>query len=163
MTRTDGGSPPPDKPVWAAPAPGKLMGRGHRAGDLLEAWDWDVLERREGLLRVAVRLPDHLRNPKGELFGGFTPTYVDFLALHTYWAGRDPKPGHPWLATVNMRVDYYAPIRSDRFEIEGRVVHRRGSMVFVDTRFFGPGGELLAYAYTSLKEARAPGAAETAP
>ncbi|MDG2335335.1 MAG: PaaI family thioesterase [Myxococcota bacterium] len=152
MAPKDSRTPPPETPIWAKPAPGKLMGRGHSAGDLLEAYDWDVLERRDGLLRVAVHLPERLRNPKGELFGGFTPTYVDFLALHTYWAGREPTPGRPWLSTVNMRVDYYAPIRGDRFEIEGRVVHRRKSMTFVETRFFDPEGAMLAYAYTSLKE-----------
>jgi acyl-coenzyme A thioesterase PaaI-like protein len=152
MKGTDTGDSDSPPVVWAKPAAGKLMGRGHNAGDLLEAYDWEVIERDDGLLRVGVHLPDHLRNPKGELFGGFTPTYVDLLALHTYWAGREPTPGLPWLATLNMRVDFYAPVRGPRFEIEGRVVARRGKMTFVEARFYNPHGEALVYAYTTLKE-----------
>lgn len=152
MNADDSANSRPPERIWAEPAPGKLMGRGHNAGDLLEAYDWDVIERRDGLLRVGVHLPDALRNPKGELFGGFTPTYVDLVALQTYWAGREASPGHPWLATLNMRVDYYAPVRGPRFEIEGRVVNRRGAMTFIETLFFSPEGEALAYAYTTLRE-----------
>ena len=151
MKGTDTGDSDSPPVVWAKPAAGKLMGRGHNAGDLLEAYDWEVIERDDGLLRVGVHLPDHLRNPKGELFGGFTPTYVDLVALHTYWAGGEPKPGHPWLATLNMRIDYYAPVRGPRFEIEGRVVNRRRAMTFVETLFYSPEGEALAYAYTTLR------------
>jgi acyl-coenzyme A thioesterase PaaI-like protein len=151
MKGADPGASDSPPVVWAKPAAGKLMGRGHNAGDLLEAYDWEVIQRDDGLLRVGVHLPDHLRNPKGELFGGFTPTYVDLLALHTYWAGREPTPGHPWLATLNMRVDYYAPVRGPRFELEGRVVVRSGKMTFVEVRFYNPHGESLVYAYTTLK------------
>ena len=151
MAPADPNASPPVAGLWTKPAPGKLVGPGHSAGDLLEAYEWDVLECAEGVLRVGAHLPDRLRNPQGQLFGGFTPTYVDFLALHTYWAGREPTPGRPWLATVNMRIDYYAPVRSDRFEIEGRVVNRRGSMTYIETRFFDPEGEMLVYAYTTLK------------
>lgn len=138
--------------LWGPPEPGKLVGRGHGVGDFLEAWDWDVLERREGLLRVRARLPHQVRNPRGQLFGGFTPTYVDFVAIHTYWAGREPRPGRPWLATLNMRVDYFAPVVTERFEIESRIVHRGGSTCWVETRFFDPEGSLLAFAYTTLRE-----------
>ena len=82
MAAKDSRTPPPETPIWAKPAPGKLMGRGHSAGDLLEAYDWDVLESRDGLLRVGVHLPARLRNPKGEDIGGFTPSYVDLLEFH---------------------------------------------------------------------------------
>ena len=152
MARVEEGEPGRAPGLWSEPAPGRLVGRGHAAGDFLQAYDWDLLERSEGRLRVGVRLPEHLRNPKGQLFGGFTPTYVDFLALHTYWAGREPTPGRPWLATVNMRLDYYAPVTGDGFEIACRVVNRRGVMTYVETRFFDPEGEMLVYAYTTLKE-----------
>jgi acyl-coenzyme A thioesterase PaaI-like protein len=137
--------------LWGPPAPGKLVGRGHGVGDFLEAYAWDVLERREGLLRVLAHLPPQVRNPRGQLFGGFTPTYVDFVAIHTWWAGREPRPGHPWLATLNMRVDYFAPIVTERFEIQGQVLHRSGSIAWIETHFLDPEGNRLAFAYTTLK------------
>ncbi len=68
---------------WATPEPGRLVGHGHPAGDFLEAWAWDLLEEGDGVLRVSAHLPDHVRNPRGQLFGGFTPTYVDLIALFT--------------------------------------------------------------------------------
>lgn len=150
MGDRDGEAPMPG--MWSEPAPGKLVGRGHGVGDFLEAYEWDVLEQSEGLLRVRAHLPAQVRNARGQLFGGFTPTYVDFVAIHTYWAGRPKRPGHPWLATLNMRVDYFAPIVADRFEIEGRIVHRSGATLWVETRFRDPLGAMLAFAYTTLKE-----------
>jgi len=176
--------------LWAPPEPGKLVGRGHGVGDFLEAYAWDVLERREGVLRVIAHLPERVRNPRGQLFGGFTPTYVDFVAIHTWWAGREEaRPGRPWLATLSMRVDYFAPVVTDRFEIDSRVVHRRGSTSWIETRFLPPDphragpaahaahavsgarsdpdparipdpdpeGEMLVFAYTTLKALRKAG------
>ena len=139
--------------LWGPPAPGKLVGRGHGVGDFLEAFEWDVLERRDGLLRVLAHLPRQVKNPRGQLFGGFTPTYVDFVAIHTWWAGREPRPGHPWLATLNMRVDYFAPVVTERFAIEGRVLHRSGALAWIEVHFFDPEGKRLAFAYTTLKSA----------
>ena len=76
--------PPPDAPfvrAWASRRPGQLIGKGHPAGDFLEAYDWQVLEEAPGRLRIRAHLPEHVRNPRGQLFGGFTPTYVDLVAL----------------------------------------------------------------------------------
>jgi len=138
--------------LWGPPEPGKLVGRGHGVGDFLEAYEWDVLEKELGRLRVRAHLPEQVKNPRGQLFGGFTPTYVDFIALHTCRAGRDSRPGQTWLATLNMRVDYYAPITGERFEMDCRVVNRRGATCWLETRFLDPEGDLLAWAYTTFKE-----------
>lgn len=141
----------PEPKFWEEPEPGRLVGRGHVAGDFLEAYTWDVLEKREGLVRVGARLPSHLLNPKGELFGGFTPAYVDFMALQTFWSGREPTPGHPWLATVNLRVDYFDPIRGPDFEMVGRLVHSRGSLFWVECQFLDPSGKMLSLGHATLK------------
>ena len=69
--------------AWRSPPPGRLIGRGHSAGDLLEAFDWELEAESLGELSLKVTLPDHLRNPRGDLFGGFTATYVDLVALLT--------------------------------------------------------------------------------
>ena len=64
------------------------------------------------MLKIRAHLPAHVRNPRGQLFGGFTPTYVDLVALFTVRAGepRIEERLRTWLATTNLRVDYFEPI-----------------------------------------------------
>lgn len=144
-------APPEVVRAWfASREPGRLVGRGHLAGDFLEAWDWRLLEERAGYLRLDVHLPEHVRNARGQLFGGFTPTYVDFVALFTVHAGAAAWEG--WLATTNMRVDYFEPICGPRFTIESTVIKRRGRMRWIETRFFDPPGTLAVFALTTVQQ-----------
>jgi len=138
--------------AWRNPEPGRVIGRGHPAGDFLEAYDWKLLETRAGYLRIEAGLPAHVRNPRGQLFGGFTPTYVDMVALMTVNAGteRDGTPRR-WLATTNMRVDYFEPIVGPVFVIESELEKRRGRTCFVLTRFYQD-DELAAHAVTTMRE-----------
>jgi acyl-coenzyme A thioesterase PaaI-like protein len=142
------GGLPFDRP-WARPEPGRLVGRGHTAGDFLEAWDWRVEERHEGFLRVRCRLPEHLKNPRGQLFGGFTPTYVDMVALFTVRSAGERKG---WLATTNMRIDYFEPIVGPEFTMDSRLVKKRGRTSFVETRFLDSAGELAVFAVTTMRD-----------
>jgi acyl-coenzyme A thioesterase PaaI-like protein len=145
-----------------------LMGRGHPVGDILEAHEWRILERGLGHLRVAAHLPDAVRNPRGQLFGGFTATYIDFLSIFTFWSGREAEheKSRGWLATLNLRVDYFQPVMGPRFEMEGRVVHMKGTTAMIETRFFaespdvttsadgvrsGTANSPLVYGYATLK------------
>ncbi|MFV0258268.1 MAG: PaaI family thioesterase [Acidimicrobiales bacterium] len=134
-------------------APDRLIGKGHAAGDFLEAYDWVVTEESHGHLAIRAHLPDHARNPRGQLFGGFTPTYVDLVALFTVRAGPDrlnPDAPRHWLATTNMRIDYFEPITGPMFTITSTVEKRRGRTVFVTTRFF-QGDELAVHAVTTMR------------
>ncbi len=140
--------------AWASRRPGQLLGKGHPAGDFLEAYDWTLLEESPGVLRIRAHLPAHVRNPRGQLFGGFTPTYVDLVALFTVRAGEpwvERRP-HAWLATTNLRVDYFEPIVGPHFWIDSRLVKRRGRTNFVETRFFDPEDTLAAFALTTMRE-----------
>jgi acyl-coenzyme A thioesterase PaaI-like protein len=143
---------------WNPPEPGRLVGKGHPAGDFLEAWAWDVLDERDGYLKLNVHLPDTVKNPRGQLFGGFTPTYVDLVALFTVRAGPDRltrMAGGPgasgWLATTNMRVDYYEPILGPTFVIESQREKQRGRTHVVLTRFLQD-DELAVLAMTTMRE-----------
>ncbi len=140
--------------------PSRIIGRGHPVGDILEAHEWEVLERQLGKLRVAAHLPDTVRNPRGQLFGGFTGAYVDFMSLFTYWAGHPDEHSRKrgWLSTLNMRIDYFRPVEGPRFEMEGRVVHRSGTTAMIETRMFEPNGAWddaspLVYGYATMKAA----------
>jgi len=153
----DSPSPPVDAPfvrAWAERKPGQLIGKGHPAGDFLEAYDWQVLDEEPGLLRIQAHLPEHVRNPRGQLFGGFTPTYVDLVALFTVRAGAREVEARfrSWLATTNMRVDYFEPIMGPVFVMESRLVKKRGRTNFVETRFLDAEGELAVFAVTTMRE-----------
>ncbi len=138
---------------WEPTEPGRLIGRGHPAGDFLEAWAWELLEEGDGYIKVQADLPNHVRNPRGQLFGGFTPTYVDLIALFTArWRARRDAPDEPrWLATTSMRVDYFHPVVGPKFIMESRRETQRGRTHFVLTRFLQD-GELAVLAATTLRE-----------
>ncbi len=123
------------------------------AGDFLEAYEWRVLERSPGFLRIDAHLPDHVKNPRGQLFGGFTPTYVDMVALFTVRGPASPEePWNYWLATTNMRIDYFEPVLGPRFAIESRVVNERRRTCFVETTFLDGEKTLLVFALTTLRK-----------
>jgi acyl-coenzyme A thioesterase PaaI-like protein len=151
-------SPPEQEPpfvrAWHQRQPGQLIGKGHPAGDFLEAYRWTVLEERPGVLRVRAILPAHVMNPRGQLFGGFTPTYVDLVALLTVRTEDSDERGRfrTWLATTNMRVDYFEPVTSPEFIIESRLVKRRKRTILVETRFYDPEDTLAVFALTTMRE-----------
>jgi acyl-coenzyme A thioesterase PaaI-like protein len=153
MDQTEPYGNEPTRRPWATPPPGRLVGRGHPAGDFLEAWAWDLLDEAPGHLRVEATLPDHVKNPRGQLFGGFTPTYVDMVALFTVRAGEDRSVPRPmrWLATTSMRVDYFEPVTGPRFVIESRREKQRGHTHLVSTRFL-QNAELAVFALTMMRE-----------
>jgi acyl-coenzyme A thioesterase PaaI-like protein len=139
---------------WLMPERGRLVGRGHPAGDFLEAYEWHVVDERDGYLSIDAHVPPHVRNPRGQLFGGFTPTYVDLVALFTVRAGPDRlDPGKPrgWRATTRMQVEYFEPIVGPRFVMESNLEKRRGRTSFVITRFLQD-GELAVLATTTMRE-----------
>ncbi|MFT7598109.1 MAG: acyl-coenzyme A thioesterase PaaI-like protein [Acidimicrobiales bacterium] len=142
----------PNRP-WATTEPGQLVAKGHLAGDVLEAWKWKIVETAPGLLVVEAGLPEKLLNPQGQLFGGFTPTYVDFVSLYTVHStdpDADPTSPRHWLTTINMRCDYFEPIVGPTFTIKGELVNQRGLSSLVSTKFF-QGDEMAAHALTTLR------------
>lgn len=151
---TDASQAKPFLRAWMIRKPGQLLSRGHPAGDFLEAYDWKVLEEGTGILRIQAHVPQHVKNPRGQLFGGFTPTYVDLIALLTVRTteSRDASGFRTWLATTNMRVDYFEPIVGPQFTIESRLLKKRGRTNVIDTRFFDPGETLAVFALTTIRE-----------
>jgi acyl-coenzyme A thioesterase PaaI-like protein len=152
-------SEPHDSPAaraWAELKPGQLIGKGHTAGDFLEAYRWKILEESPGSLRIRAHVPDQVKNPRGQMFGGFTPTYVDMVALFTVRAGepRREERFRTWLATTNMRVDYFEPIVGPEFIMESRLVKSRGRTNFVETRFLDSDDNLAVFAVTTMREVK---------
>jgi acyl-coenzyme A thioesterase PaaI-like protein len=122
-----------------------LMGRGHPVGDILEAYEWRILQRSLGRLRVSAHVTKAVRNPRGQLFGGFTGTYIDFMSIFIFWSGRETEhsENRGWLSTLNMRVDYFRPITGPRFEMDGQVVYRQGGTGMIEIRFYDSASESI--------------------
>ena len=118
------------------------------------AYEWKVRAEEDGFLRIRAHIPVQVKNPRGQLFGGFTPTYVDLVALFTVRAGeqRVAQRFRTWLATTNMRVDYFEPIVGPQFVMDSRLIKKRGRTNFVETRFFDPEDTLAVFALTTLRE-----------
>ena len=138
---------------WRTDDPKRVVGAGHPIGDFLEAHAWEVLERAPGRLRVRARLPAAVMNPRGELFGGFTPTYVDFLALHVLHTARGADAPVGWLSTASLRIDYFAPLVGPEIEMAGELLNRSGRTAHVEIRF-EERARLCALAQATLVEQR---------
>lgn len=139
--------------AWHDVPPGRFINRGHPIGDFLEAHEWRLIEERRGFIRVEAHLPTHVRNFRQQLFGGFTPTYIDFISLYTVRAGQDrTKAWGFFLATTNMRVDYFEPIVAPSFIIESQLLHERGRTCFVEAKFFDAKGHLAVFSVTTMRK-----------
>jgi acyl-coenzyme A thioesterase PaaI-like protein len=80
------------------------------------------------------------------------------VALFTVRAGpgrTDPSTPRIWLATTNLRVDYFEPITGPRFVIDSTREKQRGRTNTVVTRFLQD-GELAALALTTLRQLAEP-------
>ncbi len=138
---------------WVSRDPDRLIEPGHNAGDFLDAPNWRLLEESTGFIKVEATMPERLKNPRGQLFGGFTPTYVDLISLLTVRAGpqrTNPETDREWLSTINMRVDYLAPLVGPSFVISSQLVHRTARIAVVDAQFFA-GDTLAVLAHTTLR------------
>ena len=133
-------------------APPIFLKPGHNAGDLVESSEWRILVEKHGLVEVEAHLPAHLLNPRNQLFGGFTGTYVDMISIFTCRTLFDDKKAFKWSATVNMRIDYFAPVLGPTFKLRGELINDGRTTCLVATHFLDLSGNKLVYAITTLRK-----------
>lgn len=124
--------------------------RDNSPARFLEADHWQLQQIEPGQLEVQCHLPDQVLNSAGMLFGGFTPTYIDLIAIWASMTTLDKTTA--WMITVNMRVDYFEPIVPPGFRALARVLNIRKRDYFVETRFEDERGTLLANGLTTLRK-----------
>lgn len=129
-----------------------FMKPGHNAGDLVESSKWKILTERPGLVEIDAHLPKHLLNPRDQLFGGFTGTYVDMISIYTVRTLFTEDSAFKWSSTVNMRIDYFEPVMGPRFQLKGELIKDGRSTCLVATHFSDMAGNKLVYAITTLKK-----------
>lgn len=131
-----------NKPIFMRP--------GHCAGDLLEAPEWTVIEESPGLVVIDAHIPVQVLNPRQQLFGGFTGTYVDMMAIYTL---RTLYPGRAdfWITTINMRIDYLEPVLGPRMIMRGELINQGRSTSLIAVTFLNGQGIKLVYSLVTLK------------
>ncbi len=127
-----------------------FMRPGHCAGDLVQASQWKILREERGLVEVDVHVPEHMLNPRRQLFGGFTGTYVDMISIYTARTLYDEQADF-WATTINMRIDYLEPVMGPRMLLRGELIKEGKSTSLVATHFTDPAGNKMVYAITTLK------------
>jgi acyl-coenzyme A thioesterase PaaI-like protein len=127
-----------------------FMRPGHCAGDLVEAAKWNILREERGLVEVDVHIPAHMLNPRQQLFGGFTGTYVDMISIYTARTLYDDNANF-WASTINMRIDYLEPVLGPRVLLRGELIKQGKSTSLVATHFIDHSGNKLVYAITTLR------------
>ncbi|NKB32316.1 MAG: hypothetical protein GKR91_04390 [Pseudomonadales bacterium] len=127
---------------------------GHNAGDLVESPKWKILKEEAGLVEVDAHLPGHLLNPRNQMFGGFHGTYVDMISLYAVRTLFNEQNQFKWSSTVNMRIDYFAPVMGPRFLLRGEVINDGRTTCLVATTFSDFDGNKLVYAITTLKKSQ---------
>jgi acyl-coenzyme A thioesterase PaaI-like protein len=125
---------------------------GHNAGDLVESSKWKVLREEPGLVEVDAHLPAHLLNPRQQLFGGFTGIYVDMISSYAVRTLFAKQQEFQWATTVNMRIDYFAPVLGPRFLLRGELINDGRSTCLVAAHFTDMDGSKLVYAITTLRK-----------
>jgi acyl-coenzyme A thioesterase PaaI-like protein len=129
-----------------------FLRKGHSAGDLLEARQWKKLKVAHGHVEVLAHLPAHLLNPRQQLFGGFTGTYVDMMSIWVTRALGSSEQPISWSSTVNMRIDYFEPVLGPEFRLVGKLVKNGRSTCLVSTEFIDDVGSVMVYAITTLRK-----------
>ncbi len=127
-----------------------FMKPGHCAGDLVEASKWNIVREERGLVEVDVHIPTHMLNPRKQLFGGFTGTYVDMISIYTARTLYDNQADF-WASTINMRIDYLEPVFGPRVLLRGELIKQGKSTSLVATHFIDEQGNKLVYAITTLR------------
>ena len=134
------------------PAGSILLPPGHNAGDLVESYKWEIIKEAPGKLEVKAHLPDKLLNPRDQLFGGFHGVYVDLMSICAARTVPSDTQTFKWSTTINMRIDYLAPVDGENFFIESEIVDDGKSTCLVATTFKSTEGRKLVFAIATLKK-----------
>ena len=133
-----------ESPFWAAargeippPPAAKLLG-------------WKVLEAEpgSGRIRVQFEATRDFTNPMGNVQGGFLAAMLDDTlgpALATTFEEQEFAP------TLELKVNFIRPAKPGTLIGTGRVVHRGGSVAFLEGELHDSAGDLIATATATAR------------
>lgn len=103
----------------------------------------EVVEVGEGYAKLRLGFKDHLTHPFGYLHGGAIASLADSTGINAVLTllREDEKP-----LTIEMKINYFLPVKDTAVYAEGRVVHKGKKIAVADVDVRSAGGKLVAKA-----------------
>jgi len=114
---------------------------------------WEALSIAPGYVRVCYTASERFHNPMGTVQGGFLAAMLDDAMGPALFTLLDEGQHAP---TLEMKVSFLRPAREGTLIAEGRVVHRGGSVAFLEGTLATEGGDIVATATATARIVGAP-------
>ena len=103
----------------------------------------EIVEVGEGYAKLQLDFGDHLTHPFGYLHGGAIASLADSAGVNAVLTllREDEKP-----LTLEMKINYFVPVRNMVIYAEGKVVHKGKRFAVADVDVKSVNGELAAKA-----------------
>jgi uncharacterized protein (TIGR00369 family) len=157
-TRTPGGDVPYDAGMAAADR--DFGGRTGHFWDVMAGrrptppaaitlgWDLVAIDPEQGTIEVAFTATEAFANPQGNVQGGFLAAMLDDTLGPALAGTLGPDQFSP---TLELKVSFMRPARPGRLVGRGRVVHRGGTIAFLEGSLHDPTGALVATATATVR------------
>ena len=120
---------------------------------VLDLLGWSVIDAEEGRVRAKFVARKEFYNPSGFVQGGMLTAMLDGVmgaaAVSLLAAGEQ-------IATLEMKVSYMQSVTNTSLRGEGRVLHRGGSVLFMEGTLTAEDGSLVATATATGRVVRPP-------
>ena len=137
----------PEGPFWdvmegRAPAPPAAATLG---------WELLAVDPDAGTIEVAFAASDAFANPMGNVQGGFLAAMLDDTMGPALVATLPPGEFAP---TLELKVNFLRPVQPGRLVGWGRVVHRGGTVAFLEGSLSDAAGDVVATATATARVVR---------
>lgn len=114
-------------------------------------WDLVAVDPEAGTIEVAFDAPEAFTNPMGVVQGGFLAAMLDDTLGPALVATLPPEQFAP---TLELKVSFLRPARPGRLVGRGRIVHRGGTIAFLEGSLSDADGQVVATASATARIVR---------
>lgn len=114
-------------------------------------WELVEVDPAAGTIRIAFEAVPEFRNPMGNIQGGFLAAMLDDTLGPALVATLEPDQFAP---TVELKVNFLRPAKPGRLVGSGRVVHRGGTIAFLEGDLRDTEGRVIATATATARIVR---------
>ncbi len=107
----------------------------------------EVIEIRSGYSMVTAEIRREHMNPFGGLHGGAYSSVIDTAA---YWSAYCDLPEDSGLVSIDLKVDFLAPVSEGRIMVEGHTIKSGKTLYLTEARMFDGNDRLLAHGTSKL-------------
>lgn len=116
-------------------------------GPFFKHLSMQVTEIGSGFSVVMVEIDQKHMNPFGGMHGGVYAAAIDTAA---YWSAYCDLPEDCGLVSIDLKVDFLAPVSGKRVAINGTRIKSGKSLCLTESRMCDPDGKLLAHGTSKL-------------